>query len=57
MPMLHHTGLTISDLDRPLRFWRDAMGMRVPSKQEKTGGYLETIAGGPGACPHGASGV
>jgi catechol 2,3-dioxygenase-like lactoylglutathione lyase family enzyme len=47
--MLHHTGLTISDLDRWLRFWRDAMGMRVLSKQEKTGGYLETIVGEPGA--------
>ena len=47
MPMLHHTGLTISDLDRSLRFWRDAMGMRVLFEQEKPGGYLEGIVGDP----------
>jgi catechol 2,3-dioxygenase-like lactoylglutathione lyase family enzyme len=49
MPMLHHTGLTISDLDRSLRFWRDAIGMTVLFEQEKTGGYLEAIVGEPGA--------
>ena len=49
MTMLHHTGLTVSDLDRSLRFWRDAMGMRVLFQQEKKGGYLETIVGEPGA--------
>src|SRR5258708_25005219 len=49
MAMLHHTGLTISDLDRSLRFWRDAMGMEVLFQQEKKGGYLETIVGEPGA--------
>jgi catechol 2,3-dioxygenase-like lactoylglutathione lyase family enzyme len=49
MTMLHHTGLTISDLDRSLRFWRDAMGMQVLFQQEKKGGYLETIVGEPGA--------
>jgi catechol 2,3-dioxygenase-like lactoylglutathione lyase family enzyme len=49
MPDLHHTGLTISDLDRSLRFWRDAMGMTVVVDQEKKGGYLEAIVGEPGA--------
>ena len=49
MPTLHHTGLTISDLDRSLRFWRDALGMRVLFEQEKAGGYLEEIVGEPGA--------
>src|SRR5258708_7109077 len=47
MAMLHHTGLTISDLDRSLRFWRDAMGMEGLFQQEKKGGYLETIVGEP----------
>ena len=49
MTMLHHTGLTVSDLDQSLRFWRDAMGMQVIFQQEKKGGYIETIVGEPGA--------
>jgi glyoxylase I family protein len=49
MPTLHHTGLTISDLQRSLRFWRDGMGMAVLFEQEKAGGYLEAIVGEPGA--------
>jgi catechol 2,3-dioxygenase-like lactoylglutathione lyase family enzyme len=49
MPSLHHTGLTISDLGRSLRVWRDAMGMTVVVDQEKKGGYLEAIVGEPGA--------
>ena len=47
--MLHHTGLTVSDLERSLHFWRDAMGMEVLFQQEKAGGYLEAIVGEPGA--------
>ena len=49
MPILHHTGLTVADLDRSLHFWRDAMGMEVLFQQEKAGGYLEAIVGEPGA--------
>jgi catechol 2,3-dioxygenase-like lactoylglutathione lyase family enzyme len=49
MPVLHHTGLTVADLDRSLHFWRDAMGMEVVFQQEKAGGYLEAIVGEPGA--------
>ena len=49
MPILHHTGLTVADMDRSLRFWRDAMGMEVVFQQEKAGGYLEAIVGEPGA--------
>ena len=49
MPFIHHTGLTVADMDRSLRFWRDAMGMEVVFQQEKAGGYLEAIVGEPGA--------
>ena len=49
MPTLHHTGLTVSDLERSLHFWRDAMGMEVLFQQEKEGGYLEAIVREPGA--------
>jgi catechol 2,3-dioxygenase-like lactoylglutathione lyase family enzyme len=45
MPALNHTGLTISNLERSLLFWRDAMGMTVLFEQEKTGGYIEAIVG------------
>ena len=44
-----HTGLTVSDLDRSLRFWRDGLGMEVVMRQDKRGGYLEAIVGEPGA--------
>jgi catechol 2,3-dioxygenase-like lactoylglutathione lyase family enzyme len=49
MRMLHHTGLTVGDLDRSLAFWRDALGMQVVMEQEKAGGYLEAIVREPGA--------
>ena len=49
MPILHHTGLTVADMDRSLHFWRDAMGMEVLFEQEKDRGYLEAITGEPGA--------
>ncbi len=44
-----HTGLTVSDLDRSLAFWRDALGMVEAFSQEKQGGYLEAIVAEPGA--------
>jgi len=44
-----HTGLTVSDLEASLRFWRDALGMREAMSQEKEGGYLEAIVREPGA--------
>ena len=49
MPSLHHTGLTVADLDASIRFWRDAVGMTVLFEQVKAGGYLEAITGEPGA--------
>jgi catechol 2,3-dioxygenase-like lactoylglutathione lyase family enzyme len=45
----HHNGLTVSELDRSLRFWRDALGLRLEARQERQGGYVETITGEPGA--------
>jgi catechol 2,3-dioxygenase-like lactoylglutathione lyase family enzyme len=44
-----HTGLTVSDLERSLGFWRDALGMVEAFSQEKQGGYLEAILAEPGA--------
>ena len=44
---MHHTGLTVSDLDRSMRFYRDAFGLEVVLQQEKAGGYLAAITGYP----------
>lgn len=42
---LHHTSLTVSDLDQSLRFYRDLLGLEVVMEQEKRGGYLAKITG------------
>jgi lactoylglutathione lyase len=49
MPSLHHTGLTVRDLDRSVAFYRDVLGMDVVFEQEKQGGYLAEIVGYPEA--------
>ena len=46
---IHHTGYTVSDLDRSLGFYRDLLGMEVLATQEKEGGYLAAIVGYPDA--------
>jgi catechol 2,3-dioxygenase-like lactoylglutathione lyase family enzyme len=47
--ILHHVGLTVSDLEASLRFWGDALGMQTVVRQERQGGYLEAIVREPGA--------
>lgn len=46
---IHHTGYTISDLDRSLGFYRDLLGLELVATQEKEGGYLAAIVGYPDA--------
>jgi catechol 2,3-dioxygenase-like lactoylglutathione lyase family enzyme len=46
---LHHTGYTVSDLDRSVAFYRDLLGCEVIATQEKEGGYLAAIVGYPDA--------
>jgi catechol 2,3-dioxygenase-like lactoylglutathione lyase family enzyme len=45
----HHTGYTVSDLDRSVAFYRDLLGCEVIATQEKQGGYLAAIVGYPDA--------
>ena len=45
MTRIHHTGLTVSSLERSLAFWSDALGMEVVMQQDRRGGYFETIVG------------
>lgn len=46
---LHHTGYTVSDLDRSLTFYRDLLGCELVATQSKQGGYLAAIVGYPDA--------
>ena len=46
---VHHTGFTVSDLDRSLAFYRDQLGLEVIAQQEKQGGYLGEVVGYPDA--------
>jgi catechol 2,3-dioxygenase-like lactoylglutathione lyase family enzyme len=46
---LHHTGYTVSDLERSLQFYRDLLGCEVVATQTKQGGYLAAIVGYPDA--------
>jgi catechol 2,3-dioxygenase-like lactoylglutathione lyase family enzyme len=45
MTRIHHTGLTVSSLERALAFWGDALGMEVVMQQDRQGGYFEAIVG------------
>lgn len=49
MPSLHHTGLTVRDLDASLRFYRDLLGMEMLFEAEREGGYFGAIVGYPDA--------
>jgi glyoxylase I family protein len=42
---IHHTGLTVTNLERALAFWSDALGMQIVMQQDRQGGYFETIVG------------
>lgn len=42
-------GLTVSDLDRALQFWCDALGSRLIFRQEREGGYFAAIVREPEA--------
>lgn len=46
---LHHTGYTVSDLDRSVAFYREVLGCEILATQEKEGGYLAAIVGYPDA--------
>jgi len=46
---IHHTGYTVSDLDRSVAFYCDELGCEIVSRQEKEGGYLAAIVGYPDA--------
>jgi catechol 2,3-dioxygenase-like lactoylglutathione lyase family enzyme len=44
-----HTGLTVSDLDRSLAFYRDLLGLELITQWDSSQPYLRTIVGYPDA--------
>lgn len=46
---IHHAGITVSNLERSLRFWRDGLGTQVVLDQTRQGGYFGEVVGHPDA--------
>lgn len=60
-----HTGLTVSDLDRSIAFYRDLLGLELITQWDSSQPYLRTVVGYPDAelriallrLPQGGAGV
>ncbi len=46
---IFHTGLTVSDLDRSIAFYRDLLGLEVIAQWDSSQPYLRTVVGYPDA--------
>lgn len=44
-----HTGITVSDIERSLAFWRDVLGFELSHRAHQKGALAEQIVGVPGA--------
>jgi catechol 2,3-dioxygenase-like lactoylglutathione lyase family enzyme len=44
-----HTGITVSNLERSLEFWRDVLGFELSHRAHQTGQLAAEITGTPGA--------
>jgi glyoxylase I family protein len=44
-----HTGITVSNLDRSLSFWRDVLGFELSHSPHHTGDLASEVTGVPGA--------
>ena len=42
---LHHVGVTVSDLDRSLRFYRDLLGLAVLHRGVDQGAWIDDVVG------------
>jgi len=45
----HHTGITVSDLERSLAFWRDVLGFELSHRAHHTGELASEVTGVPEA--------
>ena len=46
---IFHTGITVSDLDRSIAFYRDCLGLELVTRWESSQPYLRTVVGFPDA--------
>ena len=46
---IDHTGITVSDIERSLAFWRDVLGFELSHRAHQKGELAEQITGVPGA--------
>src|SRR5256885_15218153 len=44
-----HTGITVSNLERSLAFWRDVLGFELSHRAHHTGKLASEVTGVPGA--------
>jgi glyoxylase I family protein len=44
-----HTGITVSNLERSLAFWRDVLGFELSHRAHHTGGLASEVTGVPGS--------
>jgi glyoxylase I family protein len=44
-----HTGITVSNLERSLAFWRDVLGFKLSHRAHHTGELASEVTGVPGA--------
>lgn len=46
---IFHTGITVSDLDRSVAFYRDVLGLELVAQWDSSQPYLRTVVGYPDA--------
>ena len=51
----HHVGITVSDIDRSIEFYRDVLGMELESRTDMSGEFISNVVGVPGASLKGAN--
>lgn len=49
MPGLNHVGLTVSDLERSIEFYRDTVGMKLTTRVRIGGDWFDTLTHNRGA--------
>lgn len=49
MQAADHTGITVTDLERSLAFWRDVLGFDLSHRAQLSGEFAAGVAGVPGA--------
>ncbi|GAC1479282.1 MAG: hypothetical protein PVSMB9_02680 [Candidatus Dormibacteria bacterium] len=48
-PALHHVGLSVTDIERSVAFYRDLIGLVVRERDDVIGGQIETLTGVAGS--------